>query len=70
MNSNSHIDLEKLSSVKSGHEFEYKDVVRSDFPDSRHPEGGAAFKEEVENGIYPEIIISDPGDNHMVYKKL
>lgn len=70
MKEKSHIDAEKLYKVANGHKFEYKDVVSEDFPDSHHAEGGATFKEEVENGVYDGIEVSDPDATHVTYKKI
>lgn len=70
MKEESYVDLEKLNKVKNGHEFEYKDVVSEELPNSRHASGGAAFKEEVESGKYDGITVSDPGASHIVYKKM
>lgn len=70
MKEKSHIDLEKLYKVANGHKFEYKDVVSEEFPDNKHSDGGAAFKEEVENGVYDGVIVSDPDATHITYKKM
>lgn len=69
MNYKSHIDPEKLYKVANGHKFEYKDVVSEDLPDTEHADGGAAFKEEVENGVYDGVVVSDPDATHVTYKK-
>ena len=44
MNYKSHIDLDKLNKIPKGRSFEYKDVVRNDFPDEDHVEDGKILK--------------------------
>lgn len=70
MERNSHIDLEKLERINNGQTFEYRDIVSESFPKEQHPDGGAEFKREVENGVYDNVIVSDPGAPHIEYKKI
>jgi hypothetical protein len=70
MEERSHIDKEKLSNIRIGNNFEYKDVVDENIPDSEHSEDGALFKSEVESGLYDGVVVSDPDATHVVYKKV
>lgn len=70
MENKSHIDLEKLERIDTDQTFEYRDIVSESFPKEHHPEGGAEFKREVENGAFENIIVSDPGAPHIEYKKV
>ncbi|MCT8977828.1 hypothetical protein N4T77_14600 [Clostridium sp. CX1] len=70
MDIKSNVDLEKLNRIDSGQSFEYRDIVKEDLPLSRHPEDGALFKKEVEDGVVDDVVVSDPGANHIEYKKL
>lgn len=67
---NSHIDMSKLDKVPSGHPFEYNSVVSDDFPVSEHSVGGVAFREEVDNGVYENVVVYKDKESHIVYKKL
>ncbi len=72
MKDKSHIDISKLNKVPLGHPFEYKDIVRDDFPTEERPIDGLRFKEEVKKGIYEDVVIYDNTDidNRVVYKKI
>lgn len=70
VNHRSHIDKEKLSKVPSGCPFEYKDVVKENFPVDGHTEDGKVFKAEVEQGIYDNVEIRKDTGSHILYKKL
>lgn len=70
MERKSHIDREKMGRLFAGQSFEYRDVVEDDFPTSKHSEAGAEFKREVESGLYPNTIISNEDDTHIVYKRI
>ena len=62
--------MEKLNKVPSGHPFEYRAVVSEDLPVSEHSVGGIAFREEVDNGKYENVVVYKDKDSHIVYKKL
>ena len=47
----SHVDIEKINAIKCNSQFNYKDVVEDNFPIDKHPEDGALFNEEVEEGM-------------------
>lgn len=67
----SHIDMNKLNKVPSGHPFEYRDIVNEDFPTNKHDTDGLRFKKEVESGKYNNVdIISENTDSRVVYKKI
>jgi hypothetical protein len=67
----SHVDIDKINKLPIGRAFEYKDVVRNDFPDNQHAEDGKIFNAEVENGIFSNVIISNEKANTTVkYKKI
>lgn len=70
MPSRSHIDTEKLNKVPVGHPFEYKDIVDEQFPMDAHTEDGKRFKDEVESGLYKDIVIEKDTGSHLLYKKL
>ncbi|QGU94311.1 hypothetical protein GOM49_03565 [Clostridium bovifaecis] len=69
MSEKSHIDINKLNSVPSGHPFEYKDVVMENFPVEKRTVDGKKFKAEVENGEFEAVITEDDTDR-VQYKKL
>lgn len=69
MSKKSHIDMDKLNDVPSGHPFEYRDVVMDDFPLEEHTEDGKKFKSEVENEFYGMVIREDDLDR-IQYRKL
>jgi len=70
MSEKSHIDIEKLNKVPSGHPFEYRDVVDDNFPVEEHTIDGRRFKAEVENGKFQAVVAHDDPDNRVQYKKL
>lgn len=65
----SHIDKEKLNRLEKGQCFEYRDIVCDDFPSSKHSQDGAEFKDEVVNGKFENIKISDSTSEKITYKK-
>ena len=67
---NSHVDISKLNKVPPGCPFQYKDVVRDDYPDSEHSMDGRRFKEEVETKAYDNVILDRETDEAVVYRKL
>lgn len=70
MSQKSHVDIDKLNKVPTGHPFEYKDVVKDDFPVEEHTEDGKKFKAEVENGKFQAVVTEDDPENRVQYKKL
>jgi len=71
MNYKSHIDLDKLNKIPKGRSFEYKDVVRNDFPYEDHVEDGKIFKTEIENNVFNNVIVqNDKAHTTVKYKKL
>jgi hypothetical protein len=67
----SHVDVDKINKLPKGRAFEYKDVVKNDFPDSDHAEDGKVFNTEVENGVFSNVIVSNEEAHTTVkYKKL
>ena len=66
----SHIDKEKLDRLEKNQSFEYRDIVRDDFPSSEHPKDGAIFKGEVESGAYDNVKVNNENDTHITYKKI
>lgn len=70
MSRKSHVDVDKLSNVPSGHPFEYKDVVSDNFAEEYHTEDGKRFKSEVKNGDYDGIIIDKDTGSHLLYRKV
>lgn len=70
MSQKSHVDIDKLNKVPTGHPFEYKDVVKDDFPVEEHTEDGKRFKAEVENGKFQAVVAEDDPENRVQYKKL
>ncbi|GLC32038.1 hypothetical protein [Clostridium omnivorum] len=70
MHNRSHIDMEKLNKVPVGHPFEYKDIASEELPLEEHTEDGKRFKDEVESGVYREIVIEKDTGSHLLYKKL
>ncbi len=70
MEGRSHIDKEKLHRIAKEQPFEYRDIVKDDFPTSSHAEDGALFKSEVESGVYDNIKVDNPDDTHIKYKKI
>lgn len=70
MENRSHVDVKKIKEFAEGEHFEYRDVVQYDFPVEKHPEDGALFNEEVENGLYGNIVISNEDKDHVKYRKV
>ena len=70
MSSKSHADLDKINKIPSGKPFEYKDVVKEDFPKEEHTEDGKRFKAEVETGAYDNIKLEKDTGSHLLYRKL
>lgn len=70
MDKKSHIDIDKLNKVPSGKPFEYKDIVKESFAEENHTEDGKWFKQEVESGIYGNVILEKDTGSHLLYKKL
>lgn len=70
MSIKSHVDLDKINKIPSGKPFEYKDVVREDFPKEEHTEDGKRFKDEVETGVYDNIKLEKDTGSHLLYRKL
>lgn len=67
----SHIDMGKLNRIPCGHPFEYKDVVKEDFPVEMRTVYGKKFKAEVENGEFNDVVIDNDADTDRVqYRKL
>lgn len=69
MSQKSHIDMEKFKKVPSGHPFEYKDIVKEDYPLENRTQDGKRFKSEVEKGLYDAVIREDDTDR-VQYEKL
>lgn len=70
MTMKSHVDISKLNKVPSGCPFQYKDVVREDYPNSEHSMDGRRFKEEVETNVYDNVILDRETDEALIYRKL
>lgn len=70
MSTKSHVDLDKINKILSSKPFEYKDVVKEDFPKEEHTEDGKRFKNEVETGVYNNIKLEKDTGSHLLYRKL
>lgn len=66
----SHVDMNKVNGIPAGERFEYRDVVQDDFPNEKHPEDGALFNREVEEGVYDNIVVSNEDNIRVRYKKV
>lgn len=69
MEQKSHIDKEKLAKINIGQTFEYSAVASDDLPVSNHTEDSVQFKNEVESGLYDNIVVMDTNAPHVKYKK-
>lgn len=70
MQEKSHVDINKLNKVPSGHPFEYRDVVEDDFPMEEHTVDGKRFKAEVESGLFENVKFDKDLDTRLLYRKL
>lgn len=70
MEKRSHVDTERINGIEKGEHFEYRDVVSLDFPISGHPEDGALFNREVEEGVYKNVIIVNDNADKVKYKRV
>lgn len=70
MEKRSHVDMDRINEIDKGEQFGYKDVVSHNLPISKHPEDGALFNREVEEGLYKDVIIVNENSDQVRYKKV
>jgi hypothetical protein len=69
MEKKSHIDVNKLNHIPQGAIFGYRDVVEDQYPNEEHTEDGKRFKQEVEDGLFSQVVIDEETDSRQLYKK-